>query len=318
MTTCELSLSSLTSLHRLNLPKDLRKKLKALPEFSLDVAREETSRDGTIKRAYRVGPHAIESVLMRYDRGNTACISSQAGCAMGCVFCATGQMGFQTQLSGLEIFEQAARFDSLLKQQDDRLHRVVFMGMGEPLLNFNAVSEAIERLQTDLRIGARRITVSTVGVVPAIPKFAKEHPNVNLAISLHAANDQERSKLLPANARYGGLHTLMTASYDYWILTKRQLTFEYALSQDDDVHRKAMDLIALFHRYKLSGSPSHVNVIPLNPTPFYSGTGASSSNLNTFIDLLAENGISATIRLRRGIDINAGCGQLATKVLQQQ
>jgi len=267
-----------------NLPLALRQKLaRDVPEFALELLEERVSVDGTVKRAYRGGSSSafvIESVLMRYDDGrNTACLSSQAGCAMGCVFCATGQMGFQKQLSALEIFEQACRFDAELKKQDTDsrgggLNRVVMMGMGEPLLNFDAVSEAIDRIQSDLGIGARRITVSTVGVVPNILKFGERHPQCNLAISLHAANDQERSKLLPANQRYGGLDVLMETARDYWRMTNRQVTFEWALPHHDDVNdvtRKATELGLLLGRYGLYGPASHVNVIPLNPTKGFKG-----------------------------------------------
>ena len=306
----------------LNLPASLRTKLKAaVPhEFSLELATELVSKkDGTIKRGYRLSDGAtIESVLMRFDDGrNTACISSQAGCAMGCVFCATGQMGFIRQLNPVEILEQAARFDSLLKKDNQKLNRIVFMGMGEPLLNLKSVSESINLIKRDLNIGSRKITVSTVGIVPAFPKLAEMHPNVNFAISLHAANDKERSAMLPANRKYGGLDALMIGARDYFKTTGRRVTFEWALIYgENDSAQVARNLGDLLTKYNLK---SHVNVIPLNPTKDYAGKPASAKNVNSFINVLQkEYDIPATVRLRRGIDINAGCGQLATELLKEQ
>jgi 23S rRNA (adenine2503-C2)-methyltransferase len=180
--------------------------LSATAPSSLSLASERvSSRDGTTKRAYRLPDgQLIESVLMPYSSRNTACVSSQAGCAMGCVFCATGQMGFSRQLSADEIYEQVAAFDGLVKRErgDKRgVTNVVFMGMGEPLANYRNVMAAARRMNAELGIGARKITVSTVGLPPMIRKLAKEPLQVNLAVSLHETNDTDRGELLPANKR---------------------------------------------------------------------------------------------------------------------
>jgi 23S rRNA (adenine2503-C2)-methyltransferase len=218
-----------------NLPKSLRTILKentTIGTLKLDV--EMISKDGTRKRAYRLHDgQLIESVLMPYEDGrNTACISSQAGCAMACSFCATGQMGFARQLSPDEIYEQVARFSSELRAENKRLSNVVMMGMGEPLANYRNVIEAIKRMNTDLGIGARKITVSTVGIVPNIKKLIEEDIQVRLAVSLHCASEEERSALLPANKRYGGIDTLMETVKEYIDRTNRRVTFEWALIEN--------------------------------------------------------------------------------------
>ena len=185
-----------------NLPKALRETLKEHVQFgALHLEVQLESKDGTVKRAYKLWDgQLIESVLMPYEDGrNTACISSQAGCAMACEFCATGQMGFARQLTPDEIFEQVARFHAELKGQGERLSNIVFMGMGEPLGNYRNVMAAIHRINDELGIGARKITVSTVGVVPNIRKLAEEDLQVRLAVSLHCSSDDERSELMPAN-----------------------------------------------------------------------------------------------------------------------
>lgn len=297
---------------------------------ALQLAVEAVSKDGTRKRAYQLRDgQLIESVLMGpYEDGRyTACISSQAGCAMGCVFCATGQMGFARQLSSDEIFEQVSRFASELKRQKDpskRLSNIVFMGMGEPLANYRNVVGAINRINSELGIGARKITVSTVGVVPSIQKlFAPntEMPQVRLAVSLHCADDAERTKLLPANARYGGLEELMTTLKDYIDTTGRRITLEWALiaHQNDGVD-VARQLGNLVRKHKLRTDMVHVNVIPLNPTQGFEGAKPSNpQRVNAFCDCLKnEFGITATPRVRRGIDIDAGCGQLKAKVQKKE
>jgi 23S rRNA (adenine2503-C2)-methyltransferase len=218
-----------------NLPKTLRNLLKdntTIGTLKLDL--EMVSKDGTRKRAYRLHDgQLIESVLMPYEDGrNTACISSQAGCAMACSFCATGQMGFARQLSPDEIYEQVARFSSELRAENKRLSNVVMMGMGEPLANYRNVIDAIKRMNTDLGIGARKITVSTVGIVPNIKKLIEEDIQVRLAVSLHCASEDERSALLPANKRYGGLDTLMETVKEYIDRTNRRVTFEWALIEN--------------------------------------------------------------------------------------
>jgi 23S rRNA (adenine2503-C2)-methyltransferase len=307
-----------------NLPRPLQQMLLRYSRpAALELVLEQTSKDGTIKRAYRLPaaaplssptllpPVIIESVLMPYDDGRyTACISSQAGCAQGCVFCATGQMGFVRQLTADEIFEQVARFAAELQRspppgmrgrtggsgrdvddEDDndscdsgagrekkvhgrerRLSNVVFMGMGEPLANYRNVMEAIHRINTELGIGQRKITVSTVGLVPGIQKLMREHPNVRLAVSLHSASDAERSALLPANRRNGGLAALMQALQEYIATTGKRITLEWALiaGRNDDT-ATARQLGQLITRHRLRRDMVHVNVIPLNPTGDYGG-----------------------------------------------
>lgn len=299
-----------------NLPKSLRDRLAAETTLGvLALEAEENSADGTIKRLYRLHDgQLIESVLMEYDdERRTACISTQAGCAMGCVFCATGQMGFARHLTAAEIFEQALFFARDLEARGDRLSNIVLMGMGEPFHNYDASIEAVRRLMRDLGIGARHITVSTVGLVPMIRRFADEGLQVKLAVSLHAATDAEREALLPVNKRYP-LSELIPACYEYVEKTGRRMSFEWTLIQgENDTPEQAHALGKL-----LKGLHCHVNVIPLNLTSGYHGGPSAQGRIDTFIALLGEYGIPATVRIRRGIDINAGCGQLKSKVLKKQ
>jgi 23S rRNA (adenine2503-C2)-methyltransferase len=301
-----------------NLPKALRERLEQETRLgNLAIATERQSRDGTVKRLYRLDDgQFIESVLMIYEDGRrTACISSQAGCAMGCVFCATGQMGFARHLTTGEIVEQALHFARMLEAGGDRLSNVVLMGMGEPLHNYDATLEAIHRL-TDpngLNIGQRHITLSTVGLVPAIRRFAEKGLQIKLAVSLHAANDEDRSALLPVNKRWP-LAELMDALRDYIDKTGRRVTFEWALIHNEtDTVEQAHELGKL-----LKGMLCHVNVIPLNPTEGYTGQPSDPSQVEAFMKTLAKYNVSSSIRVRRGIDIEAGCGQLKAKVLEQQ
>ncbi len=299
-----------------NLPKPLRDRLAQETMLgSLTLEDEEVSHDGTIKRLYRLhDEQLIEAVLMEYDdERRTACISSQAGCAMGCVFCATGQMGFARHLSAAEIFEQALFFARDLEARGERLSNVVLMGMGEPFHNYDASLEAIRRLMRDLGIGARHITVSTVGLVPMIRRYADEGLQVKLAVSLHAATDAEREALLPINKRYP-LHDLIDACRYYVEKSGRRMSFEWTLIQgENDTPEQAHALGRL-----LQGVHCHVNLIPLNPTADYHGGPSAQGRIDTFIAILGEYGIPATVRVRRGIDINAGCGQLKAKVLKKQ
>lgn len=296
-----------------NLPQPLRDRLKAeMTIGSLEQVVEQSSQDGTTKRLYKLDDgQLIESVLMPYDdHRRTACISSQAGCAMGCVFCATGQMGFARNLTSTEIFEQAYRFAQLLAEDGERLSNIVLMGMGEPFHNYDAVMEAIHRLMNDLGIGARHITVSTVGLVPQIRRFADEGLQVSLAISLHKATDAERTPLMPVNKRWN-IMELMDACREYVAKTGRRVTFEWAaIAGENDTPEEAQKLGRL-----LQGLNCHVNIIPLNPTGGYAGRPADPEAINNFIDILGQYGISATVRVRRGIDIDAGCGQLKSKVI---
>jgi 23S rRNA (adenine2503-C2)-methyltransferase len=256
---------------------------------------------------------AIEAVLMKYDERRTLCISTQAGCAMGCVFCATGQMGFKRNLTSGEIVEQVLYYARLLKTEGERVTNIVVMGMGEPFHNYDATMAAINRLNDPqgMMLGERRFTISTVGLVPMIKKFSAEKRQINLAISLHAANDTLRSQLLPVNRKYP-IADLLSACREYIEETKRRLTFEYALIYDvNDSVEDAHALARLLH-----GMMCHVNIIPLNPTHRYAGQATTRQRADAFRNVLVEAGIPCTIRLRRGIDIEAGCGQLAIEAPQ--
>ncbi len=295
------------------LPTALREKLAA--EFSFNSLRPTTSQkssDGETEKLLlqSLDGQAVEAVLMRYRTRRTACISTQAGCAMGCVFCATGQMGFQRNLSSGEIIEQVLAFARRLAEEDDRLTNVVVMGMGEPLHNYEATLAALDRLNDSggFNFGARRFTVSTVGLVPKIRQFTAESQPYNLAVSLHAATDSLRSELLPIAHRYP-LEILMEACRDYTRASGRRLTFEWALIEGvNDTPEQAEALAKL-----VTGMLCHVNLIPLNPTRGYAGGPTPLERASTFRSVLESRSVPCTIRVRRGIDIQAGCGQLATE-----
>jgi 23S rRNA (adenine2503-C2)-methyltransferase len=296
-----------------NLPVALRQRLEQEFRFSsLEPGVTQQSTDGeTIKTLFRLpDARAIEAVMMHYEKRRTLCISSQAGCAMGCVFCATGQMGFTRHLSSGEIVEQVLYYARELKLTGEVVTNVVVMGMGEPFHNYDNTLAAIDRLNDadGMNLGARRFTISTVGIIPMIRRFTKEDRQVNLAISLHAADDALRASMLPINKKYP-IVDLMAACHEYVELTKRRITFEWALIRDvNDTPEQARKLAGL-----LKGMLCHVNVIPLNPTTKYAGQATTRERAQAFCAELEKVGISATIRIRRGIDIQAGCGQLATE-----
>lgn len=295
------------------LSQSLRMKLAYQFTFShLDPIAVKESKDGqTIKTLFHLpDQQAIEAVLMQYEQRRTLCISTQSGCAMGCVFCATGQMGFRRHLSSGEIIEQVLYYARLLRSKNEQITNVVVMGMGEPFHNYEQTMAAIDRLnhREGLNLGARRFTISTVGLVPLIRRFAEERRQVNLAISLHAADDKLRSSMLPVNDKYP-LSDLITACQEYVELTRRRITFEWALIYDvNDSPEQARQLAEL-----LGGLLCHVNVIPLNPTQSYLGKATTRQRAAAFKKTLEDLGIPCTIRIRRGIDIQAGCGQLATE-----
>jgi 23S rRNA (adenine2503-C2)-methyltransferase len=298
-----------------NVSADLRERLASETTLGvLRLATERTAEDGTVKRLYQLPDgQFIESVLMFYDdKRRTACISTQAGCAMGCVFCATGQMGFARNLTSGEIIEQTIHFARILESDGERLSNVVLMGMGEPLHNYDATLDAVHRMISPdgLGIGQRHITMSTVGLVPAIRRFADEGLQVGLAISLHAATDEERDALLPVNKRWN-LEVLLETCREYIQKTGRRITFEWALiSGENDTSEQAIQLGQL-----LQGMLCHVNLIPLNPTDGYAGTPSDSARVQIFMKILDNYGVSSSVRVRRGIEINAGCGQLKAEVL---
>jgi 23S rRNA (adenine2503-C2)-methyltransferase len=293
-----------------NLPKSLRERLASEVTIGVpEVIGTLQSEDGeTRKDLLRLADdETVEAVLMHYERRHTACISTQVGCSIGCAFCATGQMGFRRNLSAGEIIAQALHFARILHAEDERLSNVVLMGMGEPLLNYDTSLTAIRRMidPQGLNIGQRHITLSTAGVVPGIERLADEDLQVTLAISLHAATDQLRDQLVPINRRYT-LDTLFEACHDYVQRTGRRVSFEWALIAGvNDTPKQAQALAA-----RLVGILAHVNLIPLNPTADYDGEPSSNGALDAFTKELDRRHVSYTVRLRRGIDIQAGCGQL--------
>ncbi len=308
-----------------SLPASLRKRLADHFTFShLEPITILDSRDGETRKTLFQLPDGqpIEAVLMRYERRRTLCISTQAGCAMGCVFCATGQMGFRRHLTSGEIVEQVLYFARQLATLGEKVTNVVLMGMGEPFHNYEATMSAIDRLNhpEGFNLGARRFTVSTVGLVPQIRRFASENRQINLAVSLHAAEDDLRSSMLPVNRKYP-LEQVIAACQDYVDQTHRRITFEWALIRDvNDTPEQARKLAQLLARLKRKGPAGnstalcHVNVIPLNPTARYPGQPTTAERARAFQVELERHGIPCTIRLRRGIDIQAGCGQLAGTV----
>jgi 23S rRNA (adenine2503-C2)-methyltransferase len=229
---------------------------------------------------------------------------------MGCVFCATGQMGFRRNLTAGEIVEQVLINARDLTGRGQQLTNIVIMGMGEPFHNYEHTMAAIHRLNDPdgFNFGQRRITISTVGLVPMILKFARDNQQVNLAVSLHAADDELRSSMLPINRKYP-LSELIPACREYGRITHRRITYEWALiNQVNDTPDQAHRLVNL-----IRGMRCHVNVIPLNPTTGYAGEATTHERAVAFQSILQEAGIPCTIRVRRGIDIQAGCGQLAIK-----
>jgi 23S rRNA (adenine2503-C2)-methyltransferase len=247
----------------------------------------------------------VETVLMAYPSGRvTVCVSTQAGCAMACSFCATGQAGFQRHLTAGEIVEQVIRAGRA--SEGGRVSNVVFMGMGEPLANYGATWAAVERLHGDVGLSARHLTVSTVGIVPGILKLAEERLPVNLAVSLHAANDELRNSMVPINRRYPLV--AVVEACEAWVASRnRRLSFEWALIDGvNDRPSDAAELAAIARPLA-----AHVNLIPLNPTPGYLTRGTPPAGVRAFRDRLVAAGVNATIRRNRGTDIAAACGQLA-------
>jgi 23S rRNA (adenine2503-C2)-methyltransferase len=315
-----------------NMPElPARFRTKAQNELSfgrLDVATEQQSSDGfTHKYLLSLSDNRrIETVLMRYTGRVTACISSQAGCAMGCVFCATGQMGFVRHLTPGEIVAQAMHVDATLRNaipgaalaepknrsphgRHERLRNIVLMGMGEPLHNYDSVMTAIDILRdpTGLALGGKKITLSTVGVVPGIIRLADEARPVHLAVSLHGATQEERAALVPV-AKKWPLDELMDACRYYIHKRERRIFYEWTLIEGKNDSAENAHAVGRL----LRGQLAQVNLIPLNPTAGYAGGPTSRDAARRFQQILAEHGLPSSVRQRRGIDIAAGCGQLAT------
>lgn len=290
------------------LPKQLRTRLADLLPLALTEHVRTTSSDGgTTKWLWSLHDgRAIETVLMHYDRRSTVCVSTQAGCAMGCGFCATGQMGFDRQLTTGEIVEQVVRAQH--EAVDRRVSNVVFMGMGEPLANFDRTWAAIERLHADLGLSARHLTVSTVGIAPGIDRLAGASLPVGLAVSLHAANDELRDELVPINRRYP-LDLLEASCRRYRERTGRRVSLEWALIDGvNDRRSDAVELAGFAGRLR-----AHVNLIPLNPTDGYETKGSPMRHVRRFAGWLDEDRINVTVRRTRGTDIDAACGQLRVR-----
>jgi 23S rRNA (adenine2503-C2)-methyltransferase len=299
-----------------DLGKGLRGRLAdALPLELAPCTTATTDSGDTLKWLWRATAGAeVETVLMHYrDPGHgvspkartTVCVSSQAGCAMGCTFCATGQAGFERHLSAGEIVEQVARAQHASPQ---RVSNVVFMGMGEPLANLDATWGAIVRLHDDFGISARHITVSTIGIPPGIRRLAALPLPVTLAVSLHAPDDELRDQLVPINRRYP-LDEVLAAAGEYLEASGRRLTFEYAMI--DGVNDSRAQAGALARR--LRGLGAHVNLIPLNPTAGFGVPATPPERIARFAEQLRAGGVNATVRRNRGTTIDAACGQLRAR-----
>ena len=291
------------------LPKELRAKLEdALPLALSTVTRRESTDGATVKWLWQTSDGAqVETVLMRSADRATVCVSSQAGCAMGCTFCATGQAGFERHLDVGEIVEQVVR-----AQHDttSRVSHVVFMGMGEPLANVDPVLASLDRLHGDLGLSARHLTVSTVGVVPGMRRLAQYPLPVTLAVSLHAPDDELRSTLVPLNRRYP-VNSVLDAAREYAAIKGRRVTFEYAcIAGVNDLPHQAE---ALARRLTGLRGGAHVNLIPLNPTGDFPGQAPDRERINRFAARLAAAGVTVTVRHNRGVDIDAACGQLRAR-----
>jgi 23S rRNA (adenine2503-C2)-methyltransferase len=309
-----------------DLPAGLRDALaRELPFSSLSLQQEARASDGTVKALFATADgRALEAVLMRYRDGRRSiCLSSQSGCPLTCTFCATGQMKFARNLTASEIVDQALHFHRM-QRDGERLSNCVFMGMGEPMLNLDNVLAACERLP-DLGIGHRHTAISTVGWIPGIEALAEQNMPLRLALSLHAADEALRSELMPVNERYP-LSDVIEACRDFYARKRRRVFVEYVMLKGvNDRYEQALALARLLAsegggdpRVRRAAGDSSgnsifkVNLIPYNPTgsPFEGSTRAS---IGAFRDALQANGVPATIRLTRGQDIDAACGQLAAK-----
>ena len=305
-----------------DLPAALRERLAKDIRFSeLELERVQTGDGGMTRKAlFRVeGGPPVESVLMIYRDRATACVSTQSGCAMECSFCATGRMGFRLNLTAGQMIEQvlwaARETRTILASDRPLLTNVVYMGMGEPFNNYDRWWASVERLHDPegFNFGARNFTVSTVGIVPGIRRLAKEKLPVNLAVSLLAPDDELRSRLVPINRKYPLAH-LMEAVREYTGHTRRRVSFEYVLLQEVNDHpRQAQALARLLKGTSARpGVPlCHVNLIPWNPVPGEPLNSSERRRVLEFQSVLQEHHVACTVRVQRGLDIAAACGQLA-------
>ncbi|MEF3272886.1 MAG: 23S rRNA (adenine(2503)-C(2))-methyltransferase RlmN [Chloroflexus sp.] len=304
-----------------DLPVSLRARLSAIPLSTLHLERVQVGDEGMTRKAlFRLPDGAVvETVLMVYPDRSTVCVSTQAGCAMGCVFCATAQLGLLRNLSSGEIIAQAIWASQELRAMgaagpSGRITNLVFMGMGEPFANYDRWWQAVERLHDPhgFNLGARSMTVSTVGLVKGIKRLAGEALPINLAISLHAPDDALRSELMPVNRRYP-IAALMAATRTYVIKTRRRVSFEYVLLQGKNDHpHQAIALARLLRREAPPGTLLfHVNLIPWNPVPGMPLGRSEWERVTAFQQILTDYGIPCTVRVERGVEIAAACGQLA-------
>jgi 23S rRNA (adenine2503-C2)-methyltransferase len=300
------------------LPKTLRQQFELNYNLSiLSAINSSFSRDHQTEKVLfnLMDSNIIESVLLRSDDRLTLCVSTQSGCPVGCVFCATGNMGFKRNLSSGEIIEQVVYFIRELINTSEKLTNIVLMGMGEPFLNFDNVLSAVGRLNdpVGLNIGARRITISTIGIIERIDQFSGKEMQINLSVSLHAPNDRLRSQLVPLAKKYP-LKELIASCSTYILRTNRRITFEYVLIKGvNDSSTLALELVNL-----LRGLNCHVNLIPLNSAIHFSGLPSESATIREFGRILLEKGIPTSTRDSQGSDIQAGCGQLAGKFTQNR
>ncbi|MFN4001544.1 23S rRNA (adenine(2503)-C(2))-methyltransferase RlmN [Microcella sp.] len=310
-----------------DLPVAVRDELVAgmLPPLLTEVRRLRTDNGDTIKFLWKLHDGAlVESVLMRYPGRITLCVSSQAGCGMNCPFCATGQAGLTRNMSTAEIVDQVVQANAAIAAGElggkkrgettpERVSNIVFMGMGEPLANYNRVMDAVRTMvepqPNGLGMSARHITVSTVGLVPAILKLAEEKVPVTFALSLHAPDDQLRDELIPVNSRWK-VDEALDAARAYFDATGRRVSIEYALIKDMNDHAWRADLLAQKLNERGRGWV-HVNPIPLNPTPGSIWTSSEPAVMREFVRRLEDSGIPTTLRDTRGKEIDGACGQLA-------
>jgi len=309
-----------------DLPKEGKEKLVAelFPPLLTEVKRLQTDKGDTIKFLWKLFDGAlVESVLMRYPNRITLCVSSQAGCGMNCPFCATGQAGLTRNMSTAEIIAQIVAANKAIANGElggkktgngeERVGNIVFMGMGEPMANYARVMKAVRTMVAEqpngLGMSARNVTVSTVGLVPAIKKLADEHIPVTFALSLHAPDDQLRDELIPVNSRWK-VDEALDAAKEYFDKTGRRVSIEYALIRDMNDHAWRADLLAEKLNARGKGWV-HVNPIPLNPTPGSVWTASTAETTNEFVRRLEKAGIPTTLRDTRGKEIDGACGQLA-------
>ncbi len=311
-----------------DLPKDRRAEIvdTMFPKLLTEVKRLTTDNGDTIKFLWRLFDGSlVESVLMRYTGRVTLCVSSQCGCGMNCPFCATGQAGLTRNMSTAEILDQIVQANRVIAEgglghlrrdgghDAERVTNIVFMGMGEPLANYKRVMNAVHRMVAEapegLGMSARGITVSTVGLVPGINKLAEEGVAVTFALSLHAPDDELRDELIPVNDKWK-VDDALDAAYNYYKVTGRRVSIEYALIKDMNDHPWRAELLAKKLNQRGRGWV-HVNPIPLNPTPGSIWTSSEPEVMQEFIDTLIDNGIPTTLRDTRGKEIDGACGQLA-------